>query len=115
MVFISQWALFRLCIRRLQHTGAIAGFGLIAMDGKILVYLRAVIVEGVLCTVQRYVCIRRKPLFVAVTEDLVERAVQHFFHRNAFHIRHFRIAIAENEINTAAVLANDCGIRQFPC
>ena len=44
MVFISQWALFRLCIRLLQHAGAIAGFGLIAMDGKVLIYFRAVIV-----------------------------------------------------------------------
>ena len=98
MVFISRLALFGLCIRHLQHTGAIAGFGLIAMDGKILVYLRAVIVEGVLCTVQRYICIRHKPLFVAITEDLVERAVQHFFHRNPLHFLHFRIAIAKNEI-----------------
>lgn len=40
-----------LWIRHLQHTGTIAGFGLIAMDGKILIYFRAVIVEGVLCTV----------------------------------------------------------------
>ncbi len=77
------------------------------MDAKILVYLRAVIVEGVLCTVQRYIRIRHKPLFVAITEDLVERAVQHFFHGNAFHIRHFRIAIAENEIYAAAVLVKD--------
>ena len=46
---------FGLCIRHLQHTGAIAGFGLIAPDGKVLIYFRAVIVEGVLCTVQRYV------------------------------------------------------------
>ena len=98
---------FGLCIRHLQHTGAIAGFGLIAPDGKVLIYFRAVIVEGVLCTVQRYVRIRHKPLFVAITEDLVERAVQHFFHRNAFHIRHFRIAIAENEIYAAAVLVKD--------
>ena len=40
-----------LLLRHLQHTGTIAGFGLIAMDGKILIYFRAVIVEGVLCTV----------------------------------------------------------------
>ena len=99
--------LFDLSIRYLQHAGAIAGLGLIAMDGKILVYLRAVIVEGVLCAVQSYIRIRHKPFFVAIAEDLVERVVQHFFHGNAFHIRHFRIAIAENEIHAAAVLVKD--------
>ena len=40
-----------LSLRYLQHTGTIAGFGLIAVDDKILIYLRAVIVEGVFCTV----------------------------------------------------------------
>ena len=38
-------------IRHLQHTGTIAGFGLIAVDDKILVYLGTVIMECVLCTV----------------------------------------------------------------
>ena len=38
-------------IRHLQHTGTIAGFGLIAVDNKILVYLGTVIMECVLCTV----------------------------------------------------------------
>ena len=37
-------ASFDLSIRLLQHAGAIAGFGLIAMDGKVLIYFRAVIV-----------------------------------------------------------------------
>lgn len=32
-------------IRHLQHTGTIAGFGLIAVDDKILVYLGTVIME----------------------------------------------------------------------
>ena len=40
-----------LSLRYLQHTGTIAGFGLIAVDDKILIYLRAVIAEGVFCTV----------------------------------------------------------------
>ena len=44
MVFISQWALFRLCIRLLQHTGAEARRGLIAVNRQILADFRAVIV-----------------------------------------------------------------------
>ena len=40
-----------LLLRHLQHTGTIAGFGLIAMDDKIFVYLGTVIMEGVLCSV----------------------------------------------------------------
>ena len=52
------------------------------MDDKILVYLRAVIMKRMPRTVQSYVRIGHKPLFVAIAEDLVERAVQHFFHRN---------------------------------
>ena len=40
-----------LLLRHLQHAGTIAGFGLIAMDDKILVDLGTVIMEGVLCTV----------------------------------------------------------------
>ena len=102
MIFV-----FDLLIRHLQHAGTIAGFRLIAMDSKILIDFRAVIVEGVLCTVQSYIRIRHKPLFVAIAEDLVERAVQHFFHGNAFHIRHFRIAIAENEIDAVPVLVKN--------
>ena len=94
-------------IYHLQYTGTIAGLGLIAMDDKILVYLRAVIMKGMLRTVQRYVRIGHKPLFVAIAEDLIERAVQHFFHRNPLHFLHFRIAIAKNEIHTAAVLVKD--------
>mgnify|MGYP006891110131 CR=1 FL=1 len=43
--------LFDSVLCHLQHTGTIAGFGLIAMDGKILIYFRTVIMEGVLCTV----------------------------------------------------------------
>ena len=44
MVFISRWALFRLCIRRLQHTGAEARCRLIAVNRQILADFRAVIV-----------------------------------------------------------------------
>lgn len=40
-----------LLIHHLQHTGTIAGFGLIAMDDKIFVYLGTVIMEDVLCSV----------------------------------------------------------------
>ena len=40
-----------LLIRHLQHAGTIAGFGLIAVDDKILVYFGTVIMECVLCTV----------------------------------------------------------------
>ena len=40
-----------LLLRHLQNTGTIAGFGLIAMDDKIFVYLGTVIMEGVLCSV----------------------------------------------------------------
>lgn len=40
-----------LLLRHLQHTGTIVGFGLIAMDGKIFVYLGTAIMEGVLCSV----------------------------------------------------------------
>lgn len=40
-----------LLLHHLQHTGTIAGFGLIAMDDKIFVYLGTVIMEGVLCSV----------------------------------------------------------------
>ena len=40
-----------LLIRHLQYTGTIAGFGLIAVDDKILVDLGTVIMECVLCTV----------------------------------------------------------------
>ena len=40
-----------LLICHLQHAGTIAGFGLIAMDDKIFVYLGTVIMEDVLCSV----------------------------------------------------------------
>ena len=40
-----------LLIHHLQHTGTIAGFGLIAMDDKIFVYFGTVIMEDVLCSV----------------------------------------------------------------
>ena len=77
------------------------------MDDKILVYLRAVIMKRMPRTVQSYVRIGHKPLFVAIAEDLVERAVQHFFHRNPLHFLHFRIAVTKNEIHAAAVLVKD--------
>ena len=54
------------------------------MDGQVFVHLRAVIVEGVPCAVQRHICIRYKPLFITIGEHLVKRAVQHFFYRHPF-------------------------------
>ncbi len=73
------------------------------MDGKVLIYFRAVIVEDAFCAIECNIRISHQPLFVAITEDLVERAVQHFFHGNAFHIRHFRIAVPEDEIHAMSL------------
>ena len=94
-------------IRHLQHTGTIAGFRLIAINDKILVYLRTEIVKGVLRAIQSHIRIRHEPLFVAIGENFIERAVQHFLHGNAFHGRHFRIAVAKNKIHTVALLVKD--------
>ena len=50
----------------------VAGFGLIAPDGKILIYLRAVIVEDAFCAVQRNIRISHQPLFVAIAEHFIK-------------------------------------------
>ena len=77
------------------------------MDGQVFVHLRAVIVEGMLRTVQRHICIGHQPLFVPIGEHLVKRAVQHFLHRHTLDIGHFRIAIAEDEIHAVSIFIED--------
>ena len=73
------------------------------MDGKVLIYFRAVIVEDAFCAVECNIRISHQPLFVAVAEHLVKRAIQHFFNRYTFHHCHFRIAVPEDEIHAMSL------------
>ncbi len=54
----------RICC--LQYAGTIPRFRLVAMDRKAFVHLRAVVVKDVLCSVQRHIRIRYKPLLITI-------------------------------------------------